>query len=248
MPFVYAIYLFGAAGAYLFAEFMFPLLGATRLLAIPFLLVALAMWILAPPLHVRRFVAVQQIAVLAILFIPRLEGGFLTLYKGDSFQSTHSYASMGFETVHQQWGRYSLIEIMQAPGQDGYIGFYNDIIQWDFAPGNGFFTHSLGMLPLELAPPGGRIAIIGAGAGRQVQYARKSGHDFEQILAIEIEPAVLDAVRGSLADRFDHVYEDSQVQLVNREARSYMEVWVSNSQLLLQQVHYRILMFAVSSP
>ena len=41
MPLVYAIYLFGAAGAYLFAEFMFPLLGATRLLGIPFLLVAL---------------------------------------------------------------------------------------------------------------------------------------------------------------------------------------------------------------
>ncbi|MBT8127892.1 MAG: hypothetical protein KJP15_10435 [Gammaproteobacteria bacterium] len=36
MPVVYAIYLFGAAGAYLFAEFMFPLLGATRLLGIPF--------------------------------------------------------------------------------------------------------------------------------------------------------------------------------------------------------------------
>ena len=32
MPVVYAIYLFGAAGAYLLAEFMFPLLGATRLL------------------------------------------------------------------------------------------------------------------------------------------------------------------------------------------------------------------------
>ena len=223
MQVVYAIYLFGAAGAYLFAEFMFPLLGATRLLGIPFLLVALAMWMLAPPLHVRRFLAVQQIAVLALLFIPQLEGGFLKLYKGNSFQSTHAYANMGFETVHQKWGRYSLIEIMQAPAQDGYIGFYNDIIQWDFAPGNGYFSHSLGMLPLELAPPGGRIAIIGAGAGRQVQYARKSGHDFEQILAIEIEPAVIDAVRGSLADRFDHVYEDSRVQLVNREARSYME-------------------------
>jgi spermidine synthase len=223
MQVVYAIYLFGAAGAYLFAEFMFPLLGATRLLGIPFLLVALAMWMLAPPMHVRRFLAVQQIAVLALLFIPQLEGGFLKLYKGKSFQSTHAYANMGFETVHQKWGRYSLIEIMQAPGLDGYIGFYNDIIQWDFALGNGFFSHSLGMLPLERVPPAGRIAIIGAGAGRQVQYARKSGHDFEQILAIEIEPAVIDAVRGSLADRFDHVYEDSRVQLVNREARSYME-------------------------
>jgi spermidine synthase len=223
MPVVYAIYLFGAAGAYLFAEFMFPLLGATRLLGIPFLLVALAMWMLAPPRPVRRILLLQQVAVLALFLVPQLEAGFLKLYKGSSIQSTQAYAELGFETIHQKWGRYSLIEIMQAPGLDGYIGFYNDIIQWRFAPGNGFFSHSLGMLPLELAPPGGRVAIIGAGAGRQVQYARKSEHVFEQILAIEIEPAVIDAVRGSLADRFDHVYEDSRVQLVNREARSYME-------------------------
>jgi spermidine synthase len=223
MPVVYAIYLFGAAGAYLFTEFMFPLLGATRLLAIPFLLVATAMWLLAPTGAVRRTLAVQQVVVLMLFFVPQLESGFLKLYKGSSFQSTQAYASMGFETVYQKWGRYSLIEIMKAPGPEGYIGFYNDIIQWRFAPGNGFFSHSLGMLPLELAPAEGRIAIIGAGAGRQVQYARKSGHDFEQILAIEIEPAVIDAVRGSEADRFDHVYEDSRVQLVNAEARSYME-------------------------
>ena len=223
MPVVYAIYLFGAAGAYLFAEFLFPLLGATPLLGIPFLLVATAMWLLAPTGPMRRTLLIQQIAVLVLLFIPQLEGGFLKLYKGNSIQSTHAYASMGFETIYQKWGKYSLIEIMQAPGPEGYIGFYNDIIQWRFAPGNGFFSHSLGMLPIELTPEGGRVAIIGAGAGRQVQYARKSGRDFEQILAIEIEPAVIDAVRGSQADRFDHVYEDSRVQVVNREARSYLE-------------------------
>ena len=222
MPIVYAIYLFGAAGAYQFTEVMFPLLGATRLLGIPFLLVAAAMWLLAPPPSVRRIILAQQIVVLALLFAPQLEGAFLKLYKGNSIQSTQAYANMGFETVYQKWGRYSLIEIMQAPGQEGYIGFYNDIIQWRFAPGNGFFSHSLGMLPVERAPVGGRIAIIGAGAGRQVQYARKSGRDFEQILAIEIEPAVIDAVRGSQAERFDHVYEDSRVKLVNREARSYL--------------------------
>jgi hypothetical protein len=223
MPVVYAIYLFGAAAAYLFAEFMFPLLGATRLLGVPLLLVGLAMWMLTPPAPVRRFIVIQQLAVLALLIAPQLEGGFLNLYKGSSIQSTHAYANMGFETIHQQWGRYSLIEVMQAPEQQGYIGFYNDIIQWHFAPGNGFFSHSLGMLPMELAPVGGRIAIIGAGAGRQVQYARKSTRQFEEILAIEIEPAVIDAVRGNLADRFDHVYADSRVKLVNHEARSYME-------------------------
>jgi spermidine synthase len=223
MPVVYAIYLFGAAAAYLFAEYMFPLLGATRLLGIPLLLVALAMWMLQPPRPARRLLLFQQIIVLALLVAPQLESGFLKLYKGTSIQSTYAYGKLGFETIHQEWGRYSLIEIMHTPAEDGYVGFYNDIIQWRFAPGNGFFSHSLGMLPLELAPVGGRIAIIGAGAGRQVQYARKSAQNFEQILAIEIEPAVIDAVRGNLADRFDHVYEDPRVQLVNHEARSYME-------------------------
>ncbi len=51
MPVIYAIYLFGAAGAYLFAEFVFPLLGAVRLLGIPFLLVALAKLLLGPPVQ-----------------------------------------------------------------------------------------------------------------------------------------------------------------------------------------------------
>ena len=223
MPMVYAIYLFGAAGAYLFAEFMFPLLGATRLLGIPFLLVTLAMLLLGTGQQVRRGLIVLQATIVALIFIPQLEGGFLKLYKGASPQSTHAYANMGFETIHQQWGKYSLIEIMQAPGMEGYVGFYNDIIQWRFAPATGFFAHSMGMLPLELAPAGGHIAIIGAGAGRQVQYARKSPHAVAEILAIEVEPAVIDAVRGNLAGRFDHVYEDNRVQLVIQEARSYME-------------------------
>ena len=42
-------------------------------------------------------------------------------------------------------------------------------------------------------------------------------------MAIEIEPAVINAVRGPLAGYFDSVYEDNRVQLVIHEARSYME-------------------------
>jgi hypothetical protein len=223
MPVVYAIYLFGAAAAYLFAEFMFPVLGATRLLGLPFLLVALAMLLLEPGLRMQRILLLQQLLIIALLAAPQLETGFLQLYKSSSFESTHAYRNRGYETIYQDWGRYSLIEIMQAPDRDGYIGFYNDIIQWRFAPGNGFFAHSIGMLPVELAPAGGRIAIIGAGSGRQVQYARKSDRDFSQILAVEIEPGVIDAVRGELAARFDHVYEDDRVELAVGEARNYLE-------------------------
>jgi spermidine synthase len=223
MPVVYALYLFGAAGAYLFAEFVFPLLGAARLLGVPFLLVAVSMLLLYPPPRAARLLIVQQSAIAVLLFVPQLEGGFLQLYKGTSMQSTHSYAGQGYETIHQEWGTYGLVEVMQAAGKERYIGFYNDIIQWRYAPGNGYFAHHIGMLPIERAPPGGRVAIIGAGGGRQVQYARKSGHDFEKIVAIEVEPAVIAAVQGSLAERFDHVYQDSHVEPVIHEARSYME-------------------------
>jgi spermidine synthase len=223
MPVVYALYLFGAAGAYLFAEFVFPLLGAARLLGIPFLLVAVSMLLLYPPARTSRLLLVQQSAIAVLLFVPQLEGGFLQLYKGTSMQSTHAYASQGFETIHQEWGTYSLVEVMQKTGMERYIGFYNDIIQWRYAPGNGYFEHNIGMLPLEWAPPGGRIAVIGAGGGRQVQYARKSEHDFEKIMAIEIEPAVIEAVQETLAERFDHVYQDPRVELVKHEARSFME-------------------------
>jgi hypothetical protein len=223
MPVVYAIYLFGAAGAYFFTEFVFPVLGATRLLGIPFLLVALAMLMLGPGERVRRILIGLQLAVVAVLLVPRLEAGFLTLYKGTSSQSSHAYGEVGFRTIYQQWGKYSLIEIMQSPAADGYIGFYNDIIQWTFAPTTGFTEHAIGMLPLELAPAGGTIAIIGAGAGRQVEYARNSGHDLREILAIEVEPGVIAAVKDRLADRFVHVYDDPRVTLVIHEARSYME-------------------------
>jgi hypothetical protein len=223
MSIVYALYLFGAAGAYLFAEFVFPLLGAARLLGIPFLLIAVSMLLLYPPARVSRLLLFQQSIIAVLLFVPQLEGGFLHLYKGTSMQSTHAYASQGFETIHQEWGTYSLVEVMQKTGMERYIGFYNDIIQWRYAPGNGYFEHNIGMLPLEWAPAGGRIAIIGAGGGRQVQYARKSEHDFEKIMAIEIEPAVIEAVQETLAERFDHVYQDPRVELVTHEARSFME-------------------------
>ena len=68
MPLVYAIYLFGAAAAYLFAQYAFPLLGAARLLGVPFLLVAFSMILLLPTLRLRKVLAVEQLVLVALLF------------------------------------------------------------------------------------------------------------------------------------------------------------------------------------
>jgi spermidine synthase len=223
MPVVYALYLFGAAGAYLVAQYLFALLGAARVLLLPFLLVGSACLTLRPHLPARRLLLAQQVVLVILLLLPQIEGGFLGLYKGSSLQSTHAYAEMGFEPVYQHWGRYSLIDVMKAPVGETYAGFYNDIIQWWFTPGNGYFQHSLGMLPMELVPEGGRIAIVGAGAGRQIQYARSLDRHFAELLAIEIEPATVGAVRGALAERFDRVYSRDDVVVAVTEARGFME-------------------------
>jgi hypothetical protein len=222
MYMVYALYLFGAALGYLFAEFTFSILGVIPVITIPFLCVTLAMTLLRTHMN---FALGTVYILLAVLFIyPRMDNKFLDLYKGTSFQSTHYYSNQGYESIYQKWGKYSLIEIMKAPSEEPvYAGFYSDIHQWVYAPDAGFLQHGLGMLPLDYLPEGSSIAVVGSGGGRQVQYAKIKGEKFERILAIEIEPGVLRAVREDLSEIFNQVYEGDNIEVENREARSYME-------------------------
>jgi hypothetical protein len=81
---------------------LFRLLGATRLLGIPFLLVALAMLLLAPGPRMQRLLLLQQVIVIALLAVPQLETGFLQLYKSNSFESTHAYGERDYETIYQK--------------------------------------------------------------------------------------------------------------------------------------------------
>src|SRR4030095_5801180 len=67
---------------------------------------------------------------------------------------------------------------------------------------------------------------VGAGGGRQVKWALQPRFSFEKILALEVEPAVIEAVEGPLREEFGRVYDmgpSSPVQVVVAEARGYME-------------------------
>ncbi len=238
MSLVYALYLFGAAAAYLFAEFAFSHLGASYMLLIPFFLVAVVLLLLSGSWVGRGVLIVEHAVLVGLFCTPQMEPGFLAAYKGSSLMSTSEYAARGFQTVYQQWGKYSLVEVMklnvpvsddalpeagEESQTDYYMGFYNDIMQWEYSPDFGFIRPGMGLVPLEYAPHGGTIAVIGAGGGRQVRYAQKSASNFRRIVALEIEPAVVDAVTGILAGNFEHVYDHPGVELINREARTYME-------------------------
>ena len=125
--------------------------------------------------------------------------------------------------VYQSWGRYSLCEILAAPGNPSHYGFYNDMFQWEYSPRMGFTGPSLGAIPILQTRPGQSIAIIGAGGGRQVRLAQRLGGC--SVLALELEPAVFEAVRSPehLLAAFGRVYEAPGVRPVRAEARGYFE-------------------------
>lgn len=227
MALVYPLFLVGAAAAYLTVELVLPIAGVSRVLIATFLCIVAAMLLVNPSGLTRSLLLLEAGALAGLLCLPRLDSAFVELYKGHSDQSTRAFAQAEpYDLVHQRWGDYSLVEIMRLANStagDYYIGFYNDIFQWEFAPDYGFAARSLGMVPINNVRKGGTIAIIGAGGGRQVRYAEQHHLGIGRIVAIEIESAVLDAVRGEFADAFQHVYEDPRVEVVARDARGYME-------------------------
>lgn len=125
------------------------------------------------------------------------------------------------------------------PGVPGYSGFYNDFGMWYIWPQQDvtpemFKANPTGprdLLPFLLLPtrtndagkqvPTGSIALIGSGGGREVMYARLAGA--ERILALELEPAVVEAAMGPLDEDFAKVYTTPPVEPFIGEARGYIE-------------------------
>jgi len=229
MGIVYALYLFGAAAAYLVLELSRRQLGITGMLGLSLFLVAAAAFLLggSPASRIASGIVCAGLALGSVFpGLKAVEAGFLDLYKGEGFQSTKAYARPdkgGYRTAFQAWGRYSLTEILHSSAEGQFAGFYNDLMQWEYAPGAGFRERMIGAAPIHFAPQGSRIAIIGAGGGRQVKWALQPRYRFEKIVALELEPAVMEAVRGPLREDFGRVYEADGVVALVAEARGYME-------------------------
>ncbi len=219
---VYALYLFGAAAAYLLSQWLVPLLGVTKLIIGTFMISAVVGLIISTG-RTRVLFWVQLLAASLGYFTPEMEAGFLRLYKGASPLSTAFFQSRGFDLVFQKWGRYSLTEIMQSADSSAYYGFYNDFLQWEYYPDRGYRKPSLGTIPISMMDSESNKLIIGSGGGRQVRFAVSAGHT--NITAVEIEPAVIEAVRSPqhLLQEFQQVYDRPGVRIVQSEGRKYLD-------------------------
>jgi len=68
--------------------------------------------------------------------------------------------------------------------------------------------------------PGGRALVIGPGGGRDVLTALIMGA--RAVTAIEINPAIVDAVRVDFGDYAGHLYDDPRVDVVVAEGREHL--------------------------
>ncbi|RMG99788.1 MAG: hypothetical protein D6706_04970 [Chloroflexi bacterium] len=66
-----------------------------------------------------------------------------------------------------------------------------------------------------------RTLVIGPGGGRDVLAALASGAP--EVTAVEVNPAVIEAVRGPFADFAGHLYERPDVRVVVADARGFVE-------------------------
>src|SRR5438034_9054573 len=83
-----------------------------------------------------------------------------------------------------------------------------EFLRWDLPN----FVHHL--------RPGGRVAIVGAGGGRDVLTAKLFGQ--KRVLAVEINGDIMRVVNDRFGDFTGHLERDPGVTFVNDEARSYL--------------------------
>lgn len=241
---VYGLFLFGGAAAFGLAALLQRPLGVPRLLLLAVMAVAVSWQLLAN--RVRWHRGLVLVALLSVLCWPGFGRTFMDWFKISKVVDQSVAMAMtnvpDSEVVHSEWGRYAYIEIIRRRHADAvvegkarksyhkneyYTGFYNDVGMWNVYSQQTYDRNKLHDLtardrvPFLFLPEGGSVAIIGSGGGRDAISCRRAGAG--KILALEIEPAVVEAIQGPLRDEFSEAYTKKPVSTHIGEARRYFK-------------------------
>lgn len=229
---VYAVVLFGAATAFVVGLAQ-QYIGITRLFVLALATITIVKAILNPSRLTFRIV--EAVIFVGLLVYPGTDELFMQLFKSNKNFSVADYkedvaeraAATGenvtAETVHQGWGRYSYFEVLkiQDDQRRTLTGFYNDMSQWWYLPGAATepdFRESMLQPFLDQAES---VCVVGCGGGRDIKLAREAG--VKRMLAIDVEPAIQSVLQGKLAEEFENVFSQPDVELVIGDARTYLE-------------------------
>lgn len=187
---IYGLLLCATLVGLLAGHLLLPRLGAVGIFAL-----ALALALAAAAPHRRtNWAKVTLIsgAVVALLcaLVPSIERGFIHLVQPKEPGRTGDLlAQEGSVSLHAAWGKHAYIEMVGIG--DTTFGSYNGLPYWDVSrsPGAQDPNFQPDVLVMALMPSGGRLGLIGAGGGRQVQTALAAARGLE-VDAFEIEPEV----------------------------------------------------------
>ena len=226
---VYGMFLFGGAMAFALAAGLQQSLGVPRLLILAVAAVSISRLLLATEGFGRALI--EPVILILLICWPGFDSFFMNAFKSPA-TVPDSVAGVLKDnrdaTVVSKWGKYAYVDIVRLPQEDGSVtsaGYYNDIAMWLYQGGGqipeGFRLEPRDRVPELFLPEKGRVAVLGSGGGREVQMARRAGAEY--VLALEIEPRVVNLIKTDLQDQFDHVYSQQQVDVRAEEARSYFE-------------------------
>lgn len=220
----YAIFLGGTALSYVVLEFGSPWLGVVPLMVGAAAAIAAAAAVVRWQLRLSSVAWWAVTAVLAIVAVlPGLEDRYLTRLELKSKMHLRTLREDPSNRIlYRRWGRYCHFSVMaQSPTR--IAGFYNGGMHWFFQKGRTLEQlrdSAIDAIPFATLPPKGKVLIIGAGGGTQVQAALL--HDPAKVVAVEIIPDVLGVLGGELQDRVERIYNDPRVEPVAMDGRQYL--------------------------
>ena len=211
---LYAFDLAGAAIGVLLLFVALPVLGARGAVALAAVLGAGAALLLAPPAR-RVFV----VPVLTASFILLAHPETLPDVRLDPTKPVVAAAqSPGASLAFTRWSPLARIDVVTKPDTPPMIFLDAGAATPVTATRDSLVAAGDGSALAPAIRRGGIVAVIGSGGGIDVQNALALGA--RHVTAIEINPVILQLVRGRFADASSRVFFDPRVTVVQDEGRS----------------------------
>jgi spermidine synthase len=212
---LYAFDLVGAAVGTLLVFFVLPAGGARGAIALASALGLVSAAFLAPLPRMRRGFVIAAVLHAPLLAMPSL----LPDVRMDSTKPvTTEVKERGGIHVVSRWNALSRIDVVERAGANPMI-FIDAAAATPVTPPQDSTRASrdLSTIAYRLRP-GGAVVVIGSGGGVDLQNALALGA--RSVMAIEINPIIIDLVTNRYRDFVGDAFRDPRVRLVRDEGRS----------------------------
>jgi spermidine synthase len=240
------LYFFNMFGSGVGALAVILLLRYVHPATLPYVFTAIVAFVFGLLVWQRRIVRVVSFVSIAASLIPLITGWMqpvrISEYKGLSYALQLPDAEIVAEAMSPlsvitavsskqiretpgQISNYPMSELGELPEQIGLYfdaGAVSPVNRFDGDLGRmAYLDYVTSAVAYRVTAPSPLVAVIGSGGGGDVLGAL--AHGASHVVAVEVDPAVFDMVRGPLAEFSGHIYERDDVAPVVAEGRGFLQ-------------------------